>query len=690
MKLLTLRTLGECVIEVGDRKLAPSAPHLFAVLLYLGVERGREIPRSTLFELLFPGEPGSAAAHNLRQLLYRLRGMGAALDCSSASVRLDSTSVVDALERRLARPYHETSKEPATSCALLPDYEPPTAPFSQWLEGYRDSAQRALMRKLGDDLQAARRGANWGAVEALSSSLLTVDPFNETATLCLAESLARSGSKHRALSLLNQFEQDVGRSVNSLALPSRLLKRRISESSVLGSPESSEAPLVGRTQEMEMLADVWAQARAGRCIAVSVTGEKSIGKSRLAEEFLSLVRLDGTGSVIFSRRRAADQARPLSLFADVCKQMICMPGAAGCAPSRLSFLTRLTTAPEGFESLRAEQSEVEFTIGNLRRSLLELVECVTEERALIFAIDDARFLDSLSREILTQLCQQLSSCPLLILLTGDVELSPSNDCVRLRLQPLARAALAHVAEHALARRQWPIDDQLRDWCVEMASGNPGYLELLLQSARSGCERQLPRDLLALVDERIAALSPSARHALHSIAIFGAACDGEVVEQLCGLGRTELLDALQELESGSMVATTRDGTVCRTALIEECTRASASQSVASVLHARAARYLEQQSRRHPPSQAIAWRIAAHWAGAGNHEGARHWQRVCWRQSIAIGQPMLAANEIRMALSDASTLGDQGALLDDLTSALFAAQEGSALQEVLQLRIQLCAQ
>lgn len=690
MNVVTLRILGECTIVAGEARVTPSASHLFAVLLYLGVERGREVPKSTLFELLFPGESPAASAHNLRQLLYRVRKLGVAAHSSPSAVRLEASAVTDVVQQRLGRPYHESSKDPGANVTLLPAYQPPTAPFSKWVECYREGVNRALIRKLGDELHSARRGANWATVEAFASTLLTLDPFNETATLCLAESLARSGSKQRAVSLLQQFEEEVGSPASGLALPSRLLKRRISESAHYDGSDRAEAPLVGRTREMEMLADVWAKSRAGNCMTVAMTGEKSVGKSRLAAEFLTIVRMDGTGAVVFTRRRPADRGRPLSLFADICKQLVTMPGAAGCTPNRLTFLTRLTTAPDGFASLRAEQSEVQFSIGAVRRAIIDLIECVVDERPLIIAVDDARFLDHVSRGIVQQLHYELPRSRLMLFLINEGEPALSADVRRIRLHSLDATSLRTVAEHVLARHPSPVTDEFREWCIAMASGNPGYLELLLQSASTSCGRGIPQDLITLVKEHIGALSPHARHALNAIAIFGAACDGDLIERLCGLRRTQLIDALDELETESLTVTGRDGTACRSALIEECTRASISPATSTVLHARAARYLERHSRGKATAQAIAWRIAGHWEAAGKLERTRVWQRVCWRQSIAIGQPMLAASAIRDELANSVSIEDRGALLDDLAGALFAAMEISALQEVLHARTLLSSQ
>ncbi len=52
--MVYLRTLGESVIEVGEVRIGPSAPHMFAALLYLALEAGRRVPRARLQESLLP------------------------------------------------------------------------------------------------------------------------------------------------------------------------------------------------------------------------------------------------------------------------------------------------------------------------------------------------------------------------------------------------------------------------------------------------------------------------------------------------------------------------------------------------------------------------------------------------------------------------------------------------------------
>src|SRR5258705_9367604 len=93
--MIHLHTLGDAVITVGEKEIRPTAPLVFAALLYLAVERGRRVPRTALQEMLFPNVDERSGAHSLRQLLYKLRHLGAPIDADSASVLLRAEHVRD-------------------------------------------------------------------------------------------------------------------------------------------------------------------------------------------------------------------------------------------------------------------------------------------------------------------------------------------------------------------------------------------------------------------------------------------------------------------------------------------------------------------------------------------------------------------------------------------------------------------
>src|SRR3954470_17173537 len=78
--MLHLKTIGGLSIDVGSSRVTARSALPCATLLYLIAERGNEVSRRTLVELLYPQSTEEAGSHSLRQLLYRLREKGVPLD----------------------------------------------------------------------------------------------------------------------------------------------------------------------------------------------------------------------------------------------------------------------------------------------------------------------------------------------------------------------------------------------------------------------------------------------------------------------------------------------------------------------------------------------------------------------------------------------------------------------------------
>jgi DNA-binding SARP family transcriptional activator len=667
---IRLRILGESVIEVGETAVEPSATHVFALLLYLAIERGKLIARTQLTSMLFPAASGANGAHNLRQLLYRLRRMGVPLETTPAAVRLPAESVKEAPESVLERRSGDAARNWPPGLVLLPSYAPPTEPLSRWLEEYRDEASSKLLRCLGHELSRAREGADWSAVERIARALLELDPLNETATLGLAEAIARTGSKYKAIELLHAFADDVGQSHSSLALPSRLLGRRIAEEVEPQVPNSVRSQLVGRAAELRSLTDAWSHARRGHCTVAAIVGEKSIGKSRVLEELAELVRMDGSGVVLMARTQPADSARPLSLFSDICSALLALPGAAGCDPCNLQHLRRLQGAPR-LMSDGAHADMADFPgEGATRRAIVDLLESVSSERPLLICVDDADQLDESSRALVATLPELAPALTLLFILAGNrTARLPHRRDRTARLCPLTRDDALILARLIWDRVSHAPNVHALEWCVDAAAGNPGHLDLLLRHAASLRDTPAaPPDLIALLDSRIESLSSAAKHALQACVAFGTDCCPATVAALTGLSGYDLLLSLEGLVEAGVVIDSEQGISCRSSLLAERVRNSTTPVVRKLLHQRAAAYLERVRNSDWTSQAVAWRIADHWFAAGDRAQAFKWRRVCWHHLLSIGQPMAAAGSIRNYLPDAASDGERAALLDDLIHAL----------------------
>lgn len=674
------------MIEIGERRISPTATHAFALALHVATEAPRKVSRSQLAELLFPAEPAGAALHNLRQLIYRLRRSGVPLRSSGEFVSLHEEDVVDLTKLASAKRYPHSRLSSSHGLSILPGYEPPTAPFSIWLEAYRDRQHRLLVQAFTPDLDAARRGGDWAAVEELASAILEIDPYHESATLCLAETMARTGSKQRALLLLRRYEEDTGRLHGSLCLAPQLLKKRIDTHISSSQTALPETPLVGRSSEMRELANSWSHARAGNFSIVLVSGEPSIGKSRLVSEFLSLVRIDGSGAVLSSRCLASDRQRPLSLFADLASQLLSLPGAAGCSPTSMPVLRGLTNSLSS-----STTTEITHPYDHKRTCsiLAELLDCVSTERALLLAIDDAHFLDTESLALLDDIVERSPHLRVLVILTGAVDQMRLARSRRLRIAPLERIALAEILDRRASLSQ-ALEPDSREWLCTVAAGNPGHLELLLSSGVTHGQFRIPLTLLALTDERIASLSRRAQHALCTIAVIGSDCAVDTLSSVSGMKGYTTLRALEELEASFLIVVGPAGLRCRSLLIQERILAVASGSVKQLLHSRAARHVQRVFRSGAFSQSAAWRIAAHWVAAGSPERALNWQRRCWRHAIAIGKPTSAIVSITSALRDSHSPKERAALLDVLALAHRSQGDTASLLHVLRDRVALCDQ
>ena len=684
-----LRVLGESIIEIGDASLQPSATHLFALALYVAIERGKHLSRAALTDLLFPDAESAAGTHNLRQLLYRLKRLGAPIEATQASIRMPAEHVAGTPESALTRTYAESVSTLARGCVLLPGYEPPTAPMSHWLEHYRDDISSKLARRLARDLFRARQSADWITVDALSRAILELDPLNETATLAFAESLAQSGSKHRAVSLLRSFAQEVGDN-HALALPSRVLSKRIAQDLPRACP-GRDVTLVGRTSEMEQLTQTWSYARRGHCSLVSLAGEKSIGKSRILAELEALVRLDGTGAVLLLRSTGGDRERPMALFADLCAKLCHLPGAAGCAPQHMSYIRRLTTAQDGSGQSRTTYQDEALSAAATRSALIDLLESVAAEQALLVCIDDAEHLDEASRELLLELPALAPRLPGMFVTATERPFAPRKGIGRLiRLHALLPDYSRQLTALLANSHAYELSRDATEWCISTAAGNPGHLELLLAHAAALREMpEVPPDLIALHDARVASLPPTARHALQACVVFGGQCCATAVAALTGIEGYELIATLEQLVEQGLLVDGPEGLTCRSSLLSSRVDAAIAPTIGRLLHRRSAAFLEATAE-DSLSQAVAWRIADHWQAARVRSRSLQWRRVCWQQLLDIGQPAAAAASIRQCLARSEGERERAHLLDDLARALQCASDGAGQLSALLERLALSDQ
>ena len=667
--MLRLKSLGQTLIEADDARVTPTAETVFATTLYLIVEAGRPVGRDELTRLIWPGVSESRAQHGLRQVLYKLKTLGATIKADRSSLilspRFCSTDFADLLEPQPNSVLEALAANIGGS--FLPGYRPNLSEqFSTWVERQRDTVHSAVARTLVAGMQARKRVSDWTGAEQFASMCLSIDPLNEEATLTVAEAAALGGSKSKALSILNNYLKDIGENASEIKLPAALLRRRISEAYQDNVFPVRDAPFVGREEEMAELTRALARAQAGHGSAYVITGEPGIGKTRLVSEFTRVAALQRV-HIVRVGCQSHDVRRPLSAFVDLVPKLLALPGALGCSPESMQYLRKLTAPEKDGASDEQHSKSAEGIFEHVRTAVLDLVDAVASECCLVIHIEDSQWMDAHSRSLQYTLSQQAGTRGLLLLSTLTAVLAPDHPPglpgqQLIHVKPLSSDASAILVDESLSRRK-ATSPAFRDWCVRSGCGNPFFIVELATRALDDGSFTTPTSLANLIDARLSILSVVSRRVLQASCILGRHSNLANVEKVLGERRMDLLESLDELDAGGFIDHTSDSIVSRHGLITSAALRQASSASKALLHRHAAYTLQRAAA---GNSTILWDCAEHWRQAGDFERAVALMADCARHSLKMGLPLEAATILEAAASLANDEA-QITLLRDCTTA-----------------------
>jgi DNA-binding SARP family transcriptional activator/tetratricopeptide (TPR) repeat protein len=640
--MVTLRALGESVIEIGDVRIGPDAEIIFALLTYLIIERGRPVSRGELVELFWADHANAKARHCLRQAIYKLRRLGVPIETrfdryvlpsEAAKVDFDSADRVGKRGQVLIG---------TQSLLILPgDFPRASQAFRFWLENVREHASARLCHHLVRQLTDARNRNNWEESATLARRCLDVDPLNEEATLTLAEVAALGGNKKRAIEIIDTYLAEIGLERTELRIPASILRNRIAERVIAPpSAHSAQGLFIGRERSLTLLQSISLDTKAGLGQVCEVYGEAGIGKSRLVLEFANRATIDGF-RVVQATCRAQSQDRPFSIFMDLTPQLLKLPGALGCDPDALSLVKRLGQSRPNMALAEEHHGAPDELHMRMRAALCELIDAVTSERPLILIVDDLPWADSLSRSVLYQLALQ-NDRPLLLLVTSrgqhpfqELEKLDRRHVVQHKLEAMEPGESRQLAEricHSLTIAPTP---SVIEWSTTSGGGNPLFITHLLAHYRdTGDIRSIPARVDALIDERLGTLSTSALRTLQTIALAGAHSSYQRIEEIIGLPRWEIVSALDELDKGGLIQRSADRVLAKHDLVASAAIGRLAPAAAHFLHHAIAASLERATQSSGVPQVL-WDAAQHWEAAGESSRAAGLAARCAEHLLAIG-------------------------------------------------------
>ncbi|MDQ3997674.1 MAG: AAA family ATPase [Gemmatimonadota bacterium] len=685
-----LRTLGESVIEVGEARIGPSAPHMFAALLYLALESGRRVPRARLQELLFPTSDERSGSHSLRQLLYRIRRLGVELNCDAAGVLLPASLVAADFQRFLTPTSGRRADLGDVAAGFLVSYAPNISHgFGDWLEQRRAEVLARIRRTLTAELVGHRAGGRWEACEETARALLAIDPLNEEATLARAEAMALYGAKADAVHLLDSYLTELGSHGQALRLPATVLRSRIADR-LVSLPSPASGRFVGRSMYLERLHDLLNAAKAGSGSACHICGEAGIGKTRLVSEFARSAILDGVvvEQVSFQPH---DIRRPMGAFTDLVPSLLRLPGALGCSPEAVSFLTRLFRLEgQAAGPLSQDVREAELLSANITRAISELLDAVTAESIVVLVIEDAQWSDAISLRVLEDLVAEHKSRPLILVFTSrgaglGISTGEVSRPITLRLQPLTGDESNALLADLLKRGGVVPDSKLTAWCLSIASGNPLFLHSVAAHYAATRDRTaIPEPLQALLAHRFSVLDRRTRRIFEACAVLGRHATFERIEAVVGLSTYDLLGGLQALEEHGFVTCEGSRVLSTHVLLTEMALKQAPHTVRMLLHYNAARTLENEFGAQRSATTL-WDCAEHWLQAGDAQRSIEALRQCSRHALAIGRPDDATEALLRARDLLSGPEERLVVLDELVAAAVTAGKWAlALESALAYR------
>jgi len=464
--------------------------------------------------------------------------------------------------------------------------------------------------------------------------------------------------------------------------------------------EAPIAPLVGRTQEVELVAGALARARGERRPQlVTLVGEPGIGKSRLVAELFSIV--DDDPEIIHWRQgRCLPYGEGISYWA-----MGEMTKAQAGVLESDSAIEARRKLDEAVASLVPDAHDAEWVVRHLRPLLgLEgespagseargeafaawrrFFEALGERAPTVAVFEDLHWADDGLLDFVDGLVERAAGVPLLVLCSGRPELLARRphwgggkaNAVTLSLSPLSDEDTARLVANLLDQAALPADTQRA--LLQRADGNPLFAEEYVRMLRdqgllrregdvwrlAGGDITLPETVQGIIAARLDALAAPEKAALQAAAVLGKVFWLGAVATIAEVPRWDAEELFHSLERKEFVRRDRRASVggetelaFRHVLVRDVAYGQIPRVPRSELHARAADWIETLGDERGEDRAEM--LAHHFAAAvdlGRAAGA----------DVAALLPRAVA-ALRAAGDRARTLGAYGSALRHYERAL----------------------
>jgi tetratricopeptide (TPR) repeat protein/energy-coupling factor transporter ATP-binding protein EcfA2 len=331
-----------------------------------------------------------------------------------------------------------------------------------------------------------------------------------------------------------------------------------------------ETALFGRDAEIAILRSSYERAAGGDGQVLLVEGEAGIGKSRLVDEFVGLLRQEGRDvEFLFGSYPPGGAATACGAFSSAYREHFgddlaaiasALPETPLLVPAFAAFL-RGDAPPRGSEPLTRESLHTVFA---------RATQSIAAARPAVILIDDLHFAPEEGRGLFAALALAAARHKILLIGTARPGLDEKWVANLVRLGNASRRTLHRLAAADIVRLlseafgSAPLAEDLAGRIAEKSDGNPYFVFEILRGLREGLflkqradgswvtskvieEIRIPPTIAELIQARISDLSDDDRNLLEVAACAGFEFDAALVGAVAGLAPIPLLQRLGTIE-----------------------------------------------------------------------------------------------------------------------------------------------
>ena len=510
-------------------------------------------------------------------------------------------------------------------------------------------------------------------------------PYHESVHATLITSLAAAGHRAEALNVYTfirrRLADDLGidpgsalRDAHRTVLrdglskpPDATLTRAMHQTTSAFVPSVAGAgrdQMVGRGDELAVLAEVSAAVATGRRGAVVIDGEPGSGKTRLLRDFSAAAAAQGQ-HVVWGQCVDGGGAPSMWPWIDALTKIVSVLPARPRDGTNSGQLEALLSGSRDLDRPVLPEPSGQF---RLAQDILGVLKETSTPRPLVLIFDDLQWADDASLEILGLIAAQL---PRRVALVGSLRShspKPGTNLTRalaevarvpghrrVSLRPLTATEVGTLVEFETGRE---CTESVAQSISKKAAGNPFYvIELARLLATSTVidetaieNARVPTSVRDIVSDRVRRLPREVTDLLGAAAIIGRQVDLHLLARATQLDTSHCLSLLEETESEGLLDPAPDNPFSyrfRHDLIRQAVYELVPHARAGALHLRVADSLEALAGNDEPMVEL---LAHHlWASGVLAEPSRTVNALVWAGRIAVVKSALdgAERQLRRA-------------------------------------------